>query len=617
MKSATLLQDGAFLLTFKKSQIYIWSFTHFFVPLQAKRRNSVKKLLYLIGVVLLMACSERQEYVRMLEQAKTLMHDEPDSALMIIDSLGQHEAEFGKSFRMRYRLHRLNALNKVDTLFHSADEARELTDYFDDHGTPNEQMLAYYLLGRAYYDIHESPMALSCFQTATERADTTATDCDYRQLSRVYGQMSNIFYQQNLMRQSLEYSILEEDYAWKGKDTLNALRSVAGTIFIYQRLSKTDSAILKCEEVYSQFRRYGYNNYAVSYLPSIIGNLIEEGYMNRASIYLNAYELESGYFDASHNIEKGREVYYYNKGLYYMSIDKLDSAEYFFRKELRDGKDFNNQNAGSRGLALLYQKRHMPDSAAKYALYSYEMNDSVYAQMAMQEVEKTRALYDYSRNQRIAEEARDKADKEQRKVRFAIFILVVFITIGFLIGKKIYGVRKKERMNYEEKLSSLAKTQSEVIQLRAHEQTLYKLLQEKENCALKLQEDIESYKAKAGLQKDSSETRLEKSAIYSSLCKLAAKGVELTDDQWQQVYVMVIDILPNFYKLISEKKHELSENEFKTCILIRLHFNPKTVANMVGLSPSSITKIRINMMEKLFGEGGKSKELDERLMQYT
>ena len=299
-----------------------------------------------------------------------------------------------------------------------------------------------------------------------------------------------------------------------------------------------------------------------------------------------------------------------------MSIDKLDSAEYFFRKELRDGKDFNNQNAGSRGLALLYQKRHMPDSAAKYALYSYEMNDSVYAHMAMQEVEKTRALYDYSRNQRIAEEARDKADKEQRKVRFAIFILVVFITIGFLIGKKIYGVRKKERMNYEEKLSSLAKTQSEVIQLRAHEQTLYKLLQEKENCALKLQEDIESYKAKVGSQKESSETRLQKSAVYNSLCKMAAKGVELTDDQWQQVYVMVIDIFPNFYKLISEKQYELSENEFKTCILIRLHFNPKTVANMVGLSPSSITKIRNNMMEKLFGERGKAKELDERLMQY-
>ena len=581
----------------------------------------MKKLLYLIiGVVLLMACSERQEYVRMLEQAKTLMHDEPDSALMIIDSLGQHEAEFGKSFRMRYRLHRLNALNKVDTLFCSTDEARELTDYFDDHGTPNEQMLAYYLLGRAYYDIHESPMALSCFQTATERADTTATDCDYRQLSRVYGQMSNIFYQQNLMRQSLEYSILEEDYAWKGKDTLNALRSVAGTIFIYQRLSKTDSAILKCEEVYSQFRRYGYNNYAVSYLPSIIGNLIEEGYMNRASIYLNAYELESGYFDASHNIEKGREVYYYNKGLYYMSIDKLDSAEYFFRKELRDGKDFNNQNAGSRGLALLYQKRHMPDSAAKYALYSYEMNDSVYAQMATREVEQVQGMYDYSRNQQIAEKAKEKAEREQRIVWAVLTILILLMMASAYIAREVYKKRKEMQQAYSRKVSDLAKAQADIVRLRSlaeHTEELSSLIAEKETEMQKMADEIDSYKEKLGTQRESAESLLEDSDIYHELTKKAGKAVELTNDDWHQVNVLAIETLPHFYKFISSKKLELNDKEFKTCMLVRMHFAPKDIANMLGVSQAYITKLRNNMMPKLFGMEGNSKELDEKLMQFT
>ncbi len=578
----------------------------------------MKKLLYIIiGVVLLMACSERQEYFGMLERAKTLMHDEPDSALMIINSLGQHEAEFGKSFRMRYRLHRLNALNKVDTLFHSTDEAKELAEYFDDHGTPNEQMLAYYLLGRAYYDIHEAPMALSCFQTASERADTTATDCDYRQLSRIYGQMSNIFYQQGLYEQELACEDLSARYGWKGNDPLTAICSLAGKIYVYKKQKKSDSAIIICEKIIYLLDSCGYRKQSASYYVSILRELVDKGDILKAKEYMAKYENESGYFDSNNNIEKGREAYYYSKGYYYMATNQYDSAEYFFRKELQDGKDYNNQNGGSKGLALLFQKKHMPDSAAKYALYSYAMNDSVYAQMAIKEVEKTRAMYDYSRNQRIAEEAREKAEKEQQKVRFTIFVLVVIIALGVVVGLRIYEVRKKERIKYEENLSSLAKTHSEVIQLRAHEQTLNKLLQEKESKAVKLQEDIEAYKAKVGLQKESSETRMQKSTIYSGLCKLAAKGVELTDDQWQQVYMMVIDTLPNFYKLISEKKYELSENEFKTCILIRLHFNPKTVANMVGLSPSSITKIRINMMEKLFGEGGKSKELDERLMQYT
>ena len=291
----------------------------------------MKKLLYLIiGVVLLMACSERQEYVRMLEQAQALMHDEPDSALMIIDSLGQHEAEFGKSFRMRYRLHRLNALNKVDTLFRSTDEAKELAEYFDDHGTPNEQMLAYYLLGRAYYDIHEAPMALSCFQTATERADTTASDCDYRQLSRIYGQMSNLFYYQGLYQQELEYEDLSVKYGWKGNDPLTALRSMGAMILTYKLMNNPDSAIKICEEVFALLKKHGYKDYAASYLSSIIHELLDQNEIEKAERYIRIYEGESGYFDSNNNIEKGRESYYYSKGLYYMAVEKYDSAEYIF-----------------------------------------------------------------------------------------------------------------------------------------------------------------------------------------------------------------------------------------------------------------------------------------------
>ncbi|MBO6252894.1 MAG: hypothetical protein J6O49_04475 [Bacteroidaceae bacterium] len=265
----------------------------------------MKKLLYIIiGVAFLMACSERREYVDMLERAKAVLNDRPDSALAVLDSLGQHEADFGKGFRMRYRLHRLNALNKVDTLFRSADEARELADYFDDHGTPNEQMLAYYLLGRAYYDIHEAPMALSCFQTASEKADTTAADCDFRQLSRVYGQMSKVFYQQGLYEQELECEDMSIKYGWKGKDSLNALRSMGGKISAYRLMNNPDSAIFMCEKVSALLNQYGYKDYSAAYLSSVLQELLDKGEIETVERYIRIYEAESGYFDSNNNIEK-------------------------------------------------------------------------------------------------------------------------------------------------------------------------------------------------------------------------------------------------------------------------------------------------------------------------
>ena len=100
----------------------------------------------------------------------------------------------------------------------------------------------------------------------------------------------------------------------------------------------------------------------------------------------------------------------------------LDSAEYYFRKELRDGKDFNNQNAAAMGLAKLYQRLHRTDSAAKYAIYAYAMNDSMYAHQATETVERMQAMYDYSRHQ-------EEAHKESVKATHRAIIIWVCIGI--------------------------------------------------------------------------------------------------------------------------------------------------------------------------------------------
>lgn len=578
----------------------------------------MKKLLYIIiGVAFLMACSERREYVDMLERAKAVMNDRPDSALAVLDSLGQHEADFGKGFRMRYRLHRLNALNKVDTLFRSTDEAKELADYFDNHGTPNEQMLAYYLLGRAYYDIHESPMALSCFQTASEKADTTAADCDFRQLSRVYGQMSDIFYHQGLYEQELECEELSAKYGWKGNDPLTAIRSMGGKISAYRLMHNSDSAIFICEKVSALLNKYGYKDYSAAYLSSVLQELLDKGEIETVERYIRIYEAESDYFDSNNNIEKGRESYYYSKGLYYMAVEKYDSAEYIFRKELRDGKDFNNQNAGSRGLALLFQKKHMPDSAAKYALYSYAMNDSVYAQRAMKEVEQMQGMYDYSRNQELARQSKDKADKARARAQLISIAFFLFLIIVAIVVREVLKKRKAERIEYKNKVSLLAKTQADVIKLRSYGTELNQMLDDKEKETAHLTAEIERYKERVGQQKESADALLEKSEIYEYLKKKAGKALSLSNEDWHQTHMMIIDIFPNFYKLISSKRSELNDNEFRTSILIRLHFTPKEIANMLNVTQPYITKVCRSLMLKMFDEEGKSKDLIEKLKQYS
>lgn len=578
----------------------------------------MKKILYLtISFAALISCTERKEFVETLDRVKVTINNYPDSALLLLDSLGMHEEEFSSHFKMQYKLHRMNTYNKLDTIFKSTQEAQILANYFENHGTPNEQVLAYYLLGRTYYDTHEVPMALKCFHIALEKADTTSDNCDYRQLSRIYGQLGTIFYQQNLMEEFIKHTKLEAKYSWKGKDTINALLAMGGLVGAYERLLLTDSVIAISERVSNQFKRYNYPRISASYLGGMVGAFVMKRDFPKAKRCISIYESQSGYFDSNGNIEKGREIYYYSKGLFFLMTQQSDSAEYYFRKELRDGKDYNNQNAASRGLAQLFLHKNMGDSAAKYALYSYEMNDSVYANMVTNEIEQMQSMYDYSRNQEIARLAEEELEKNYSRIKIIVLLFLLFAITIFYIIRRIYIKQKESKKRYEENVSTLANTQDAVIKLRSYGDELSHMLAEKEEQANRLIAEIEKYKEKTGQQKISTEVILMHSKEYARLKVLATRGTLLSDEDWHMVYMMIIETMPSFHKFISSKKHQLNDKEYKTCILIRLHFIQKEIANMVGVSPAYIAKVSNKIMQKLFDSSGKAKDLEQQLKQFS
>ncbi len=150
--------------------------------------------------------------------------------------------------RMRSGLDSINQRNRNDQPFTVAD-VQPYADFFDRHGTANDRLLAHYLLGRAYYDAGEAPMALQCYQQAIECADTTAKDCDFSQLSRVYAQMAEVFYYQGLYRHQLASDANAVKYAWLGKDTIAALMSYEQEAFAYEALGLLDSAIITAEDM--------------------------------------------------------------------------------------------------------------------------------------------------------------------------------------------------------------------------------------------------------------------------------------------------------------------------------------------------------------------------------
>ena len=333
-------------------------------------------------------------------------------------------------------------------------------------------------------------------------------------------------------------------------------------------------------------KKHGYQKLSAGILGGAITILVEKDSLDKAKTFMDIYEPESGFFDENHDIVKGREVYYYTKGRYYLAKEKYDSAEFFFRKELREGKDFNNQNAASRGLALLFQQTHQPDSAAKYALYSYAMNDSVYAHMATEEVERMKAMYDYNRHLKLAE----AKSREAQATRSLVWIISLFC-LSIILSLYIVILRHKKR-------------EEEMVR---REENLYKRLVELED----------SHKEKERFKRTiEQEQRILNSTIAKHFRDLAQKPANLpSSTDWKSMLDMISRELPSFQALLCDNQLNLRQEEMNICMLIRLRFKPKEICNLTGLSSQNVTNIRKRLLYKIYGdESGGSKDFDQRIM---
>jgi len=127
----------------------------------------------MVASLLLGGCGDNPQAVSLLARADSLMADRPETALQLLDSVLADSDRLSTHFIMQCRLRRLNAINKFKTVFTSdyVAQAQTLADYFDNHGTPNEQMLAHYLLGLTYALMLRQESFVGSIRSATRDAD--------------------------------------------------------------------------------------------------------------------------------------------------------------------------------------------------------------------------------------------------------------------------------------------------------------------------------------------------------------------------------------------------------------------------------------------------------------
>lgn len=579
-------------------------------------------LFVMVFPLLMVSCSRGgKELAAKLHLADSLIEAEPDSGVALLVSLEEEAEDASKANRYRYQLLLAKAKNQAYVPITTDSILREVAGYYDDHGSANQKMMAHYLLGCAYRDMGDLPQALLQYEEAISEADTASEDCDFKTLGRIYGQAAGILWEFNQPIDLLEYARQSQRFARKAKDTAMIISAYEDMADAYNMLNKPDSQIILSQMAAQKYLDYGDKEGAAMALGSVIDKYVARKDWTKAKRSMDTYDRESGVFLPNGDIEPGREIYYFQKGQYYMGVSRLDSASYYFRKlQAKPNPSLNERLAATQGLYNLYQEIGDKDSALKYCEQAAILVDSTLGLHMARGTARVNALYKYNKTK---EEAKQK-EQENTRMYYLLILSVSSLLLSVSIFVLIYN-HNKEKLREEQMRSShnqgllaqaresLAQAEEDmrILQAKTEEEKM-QFKRQKEKQITLLQKKIQQLNKPKELA--DVENKVCDASITEKFHRLARKAKELpTQQDWHELSEMIDQEMPSFRTTL-EQGVVLYAEEFHICLLIRLHFRPSEICYLTSVSKSNLANKRSRMMKKITGKEGTASDFDHFLL---
>lgn len=573
-----------------------------------KRREFVllRYSVFFTLLYILVGCTGNRVQMQRLQVIDSLMEPHPQAAY---DSLCRFDSlEMGNASRkvvMKQRLLMAKAQNKLYLSMPTDSIFQEVVDYYDSWGTDNEKMQAYYLLGCVYRDQKDAPKAMMSYKKAVECADTLSKECDYSTLSKVYGQMADIYRFQYLHKEAIGCEQKYGYYAARVKDNVSFIQSFDFIANEYLGLGDTLKAIEQTQKCHELFKMHGMQKLAAKTLPTLIYIYLQRSQYNEARCYMDIYEKESGLFNREGNIQEKYEHYYKLKGMFYLGVNRIDSAEYYYRKLGRYGFKYET----AQGLLAIYRICLNSDSIKKYSVLCEQEMDKILNETQANAVIQASSLYNYTRLQEEIDE--ERLNKEQNKY---LLIFVCFVALGcFGYFVRLY---KKMQSRMSQKIASVNKKLEktcEELDLLQEDKEIF--IQKKQNEIIALQCSLREYREKYDkfnlLDK---EKKLMESDIVVKFIEMSTpkrNRFNPSEKDWLDLYKEFQQYKP----LISEKirKGKLSPQELQVCILTYLGMDNTAIAFLVNTTSKTISNAKQKINRKLFEEKSASTLFDNLL----
>ena len=599
----------------------------------------------------LISCTHNKNYTTTfqpeLAKAEAIMYRYPDSALHILQGIQPDNPSDNEQYAtwalLMTQAQYKNQIEQSDSLINIA------YSYFINQDNAQRKALALYYKGILCHESHHAEDALSFYLEATAEIEKTN---DY-QLGFLINSEIGLMY---LYRKLNDYAMEYFEKAHHNAELSNNQTYIAFSFIYIARAFSQKKQYNKAIEYYEKAIKIGQvNNY-----PTILASAMNE----TSFLFLKTGENKKALQYAKDCIKiKKTDQRIFSLGDTYRYLKMYDSA-YFYLNQASLSPNIHTARSAYQALFYISQEEKDYKKAVEYSNKLWFYQDSIGKTDRNKALIEMQEKYD---QQKIINEnnlSQIKKDRIIRNVLIALIILSFIIAItNYLYQRKIVSqkqeiLEKEEKIRYftmkihenetlinrnkmrieeltiqmegSQEIKEQWKEQNKIRQEIQQQNEMLKLENNKlqnhiSNYAQSLKEKSKELEAMEHLSEENQYLHKREAFLCNQLINQTElfnklKTTKYIDDQlWQEIKEKIELLFDNYTKRLYHQIPSLTDGDIQICCLIKLRFSNGDIANMLAISPTSVSKRKLRLKERIvqeIGSLGENQSLDLWLMEY-
>ena len=599
----------------------------------------------------LISCTHNKNYTTTfqpeLAKAEAIMYRYPDSALHILQGIQpdipSENEQYATWALLMTQAQYKNQIEQSDSLINIA------YSYFINQDNAQRKALALYYKGILCHESHHAEDALSFYLEATAEIEKTN---DY-QLGFLINSEIGLMY---LYRKLNDYAMEYFEKAHHNAELSNNQTYIAFSFIYIARAFSQKKQYNKAIEYYEKAIKIGQvNNY-----PTILASAMNE----TSFLFLKIGENKKALQYAKDCIKiKKTDQRIFSLGDTYRYLKMYDSA-YFYLNQASLSPNIHTARSAYQALFYISQEEKDYKKAVEYSNKLWFYQDSIGKTDRNKALIEMQEKYD---QQKIINEnnlSQIKKDRIIRNVLIALIILSFIIAItNYLYQRKIVSqkqeiLEKEEKIRYftmkihenetlinrnkmrieeltiqmegSQEIKEQWKEQNKIRQEIQQQNEMLKLENNKlqnhiSNYAQSLKEKSKELEAMEHLSEENQYLHKREAFLCNQLINQTElfnklKTTKYIDDQlWQEIKEKIDLLFDNYTKRLYHQIPSLTDGDIQICCLIKLRFSNGDIANMLAISPTSVSKRKLRLKERIvqeIGSLGENQSLDLWLMEY-